>query len=475
MDTSDLSLARAAELISLGELSCAEYTRGLLDRIDEYTNLNAFITVRPDALLKAADGADQARARGDSSGPLHGVPIAVKDNIDTANLPTTGGTPALRMHQPAADADTVSALRQAGALILGKTNLHELAYGVTSENGAFGAVRNPYHGDRIAGGSSGGTAAAVAARLAPAGLGTDTGGSVRIPASLCGVAGLRPTAGRYSQRGVVLLSHTRDTVGPLARTVEDLALLDAVLARGARPPSPPLDAGADLNLAGHRLGVIRRPFTEGLADDVADVFERRLTELAGHGVDIVEVASPDGLDELIVKAGFPIAFHETTVDLGRYLETSDLAITVDEMVDRCASPDVRGILGGLLGDGAVPEMEYRAAISVHRPALDDRMRTMFAHHRLSAVAWPTTPLTAAPIGTDEVRLGAELTSPFLAYTRTTNPGSIIGWPGVTVPAGLDGSGLPIGFALDGAPGGDRLLLRIARACERLFGTLPPPA
>lgn len=473
MDSADLSVTQATSLIRAGELSSAEYTQQLLERIDERTDLNAFITTNPEEVLSDAHEADRSRARGEPLGALHGVPLAVKDNIDTANLPTTGGTPALRSHQPSSDAEVVSLLRMAGALVLGKTNLHELAYGLTSENGAFGSVVNPYRADRIAGGSSGGTAAAVSARLSPAGLGTDTGGSVRVPASLCGVVGLRPTVERYSQQGVMVLSRTRDTVGPIARTVADIQLLDAVLSGAGRAYAPDLDTDAGV-FTGLRIGVVRHPFTDGVASDVAALFEQRLATLAHQGVHLVELELPDDTDDLIVRAGFPIAFHETTVDLPRYLEVSGLNLTLSDLVARCGSTDVKQLLGKLLGDEAVPLADYRAAIDLHRPALQARMRGVFDAHRLSALVWPTTPLTAAPRGTDEVVLGDRTISAFLAYTRTTNLGSIIGWPGITVPAGLDDAGLPVGLGLDGLPGTDRLLLRIARACERVFGPLPPP-
>ncbi|MCO6009885.1 indoleacetamide hydrolase [Actinoallomurus purpureus] len=470
MNPSELPLTEVAAHIRRGDLSAVEYATALLERVEDHAHLNAFITVDADALLSAAKNADQAQAGGEPLGVLHGVPIAVKDNIDTVDLPTTGGTPALRTHRPAADADAVRLLRQAGALVLGKTNLHELAYGVTSGNGAFGPVANPYDTGRIAGGSSGGTAAAVAARLAAAGLGTDTGGSVRMPASLCGVAGLRPTMGRYPQRGIMLVSRTRDTIGPLARTVADVRLLDTVLSGADEDTGTVADA-----LTGVRLGVVRHPFAEGLAPDLARIFERRLAELTACGADVVDVAFPAHAGDLIAKAGFPIAFHETTLDLPRYLEESGTGLSLAEVVERCGSADVRGILAGLLGDAAVAPADYREALTVHRPALDAMVREVFAENGLTALVWPTTPLTAAPIGSEEVSLGGERVSAFLAYTRTTNLGSIVGWPGVSVPAGLDDAGLPIGFALDGLPGSDPALLRVAEACEHVFGPLPEPA
>ena len=193
----------------------------------------------------------------ESGGRLAGLPVPVKDNFDTADMPTTGGTPGLRDHRPRHNAPVVQRLIDEGACIMGKLNMHELAYGITSNNGAFGAVRNPYDPSRIPGGSSGGSGAAVAARMAPVALGSDTGGSVRIPAALCGVAGMRPTTGRYSQAGVVPISHTRDTAGPLARSVADLALFDSVIT-GVPNDLPTIP------LRGARIGVPRGHYFDNL-------------------------------------------------------------------------------------------------------------------------------------------------------------------------------------------------------------------
>lgn len=478
MDPARLGLAEAARLVRTGELSAERYAAGLLERIEQHAALNAFITVRPEQLLEDARRADRAVLRGEKLGPLHGVPVAVKDNIDTADLATTAGTPALRNHHPKADAECVRRLRRAGALVLGKTNLHELAYGLTSDNAYFGAVGNPYDPGRIAGGSSGGTACAVAAGLVAGGLGTDTGGSVRVPAALCGVAALRPTVGRYSARGLVLVSGTRDTVGPIARTVADVALLDGVLAETPNVETADVEAsGAEFpgesGLAGLRLGV-PSAFHDGLAPDLDRLLRRRLSELSDAGAELVDVPCPVGLDGLIARAGFPIAFRETPLELDRYLRAAGSALTVADVVGACASADVKELLAGLIGGAAIPETDYRDAIRTHRPELDRMLRQMLTEHRVEAIVWPTTPVAAAPLGSTEVELGGRAVPAFLGYTRTTNPGSIVGWPGVSVPAGLDDTGLPVGLALDAPPGADRWLLAIAAAVESLFGPLPAP-
>src|SRR5262245_21504711 len=239
-ELSRLTVAEAAHLIREGRVSSVELTQALLKRIGAAnSDLKAFITVDTEGALKAARRADQARQRCDARelGPLHGVPLVIKDNIHVAGLPNTAGTPGLRNFVPEDNAPVTQALLDAGAIVLGKTNMHELALRITSNNAAFGGVRTPYDKSKFAGGSSGGTGSAVAARLAPGGLGTDTGGSVRIPSALNGIAGLRPTVQRYPQVGVTPISSTRDTAGPMARTVSDLILPDSVITRAWRKVS----------------------------------------------------------------------------------------------------------------------------------------------------------------------------------------------------------------------------------------------
>src|ERR1700716_1616825 len=225
-----LGAGEAVARMSRGEITAERYARVLLARCESLRALNAFITLEPSRVLEAARACDTHRHSGGSLGPLFGLPVPVKDSVNTRDYPTSAGTPALRDFQPAADAPIVRSLRASGAIVLGKTNLHELSWGWTSNNLAFGAVHNPYDPKRIPGGSSGGTAAAVAAHMAPLGVAEDTEGSIRVPAAMCGISGFRPTTGRYSTRGCVPISPLFDQVGPHARSVADLALFDSVAA-----------------------------------------------------------------------------------------------------------------------------------------------------------------------------------------------------------------------------------------------------
>lgn len=463
MDILDLTLVEAAAALRSGRLGAAEYAGALIARARDFADLNAFILHDPEQVLRAARAADARRGDGsagrDAPGPLHGVPLALKDNLDTAGLQTTGGTPGLRGHRPARNAAVVQALLDAGAIVFGKTNLHELAYGITTNNAAFGPSRNPWDRSRIPGGSSGGTAVAVAARLVPAGIGTDTGGSVRVPAALCGIVGLRPTTGSWSIAGVVPISHTRDTPGPMTRTVADAALLHAVVT--GRP------APAAAELRGLRLGVPRGHFWADLEADTARACEAALARLAAAGAVLVEADIPD-VARLENAAGFPIALYETVADLDAYLRSHGSPLDYAALVAQCASPDVAGLLQGLAGAGAIPPAAYRQAMDVDRPALQQAYRRHFEAHRVEAVVFPTTPLPAAPIGADEtVLLNGVAVPTFLTFIRNSSPGSVAGLPGISLPVGLSAGRLPIGLELDGPAGSDERLLAIALAVEAL--------
>ncbi len=459
----DWTASEALREIRAGRISPREYAEALLARCEAAAGLNAFIHLDPEQVLAAAD-----RAASGSGGRLNGLPVPVKDNFDTADMPTTGGTPGLRDHRPTRNAPAVQRLIDEGAILMGKLNLHELAFGITSNNGAFGPARNPYDPSRIPGGSSGGSGAAVGARMAPAALGSDTGGSVRIPAALCGIAGLRPTTGRYSQAGIVPISHTRDTAGPLARSVEDLALFDSVIA--GEPDGLP-----ETDLKGVRIGVPRGHFLENLHPETARVAEEALAALADAGAVPVEADMPE-VPKLDEAAGFPIALYETVVDLNRYLSGHGLSMDFAALAGAAASPDVAGLLQSLTTpEGAIPEAVYREALTGTRPALQAAYADWFASNRVAAAIFPTTPLPAARIGEDEtVELNGEQAPTFLTFIRNTGPSSVAGIPGVTLPAGLSADGLPIGMEIDGPAGSDRALLALSAAIEAILPATPAP-
>jgi len=467
-DLTELSATEAAARIRAGTLKSEALVRALVDVAERRRDLGAFITFDRDRALAAARKADGFAARGSFAGPLHGVPIVVKDNIHVAGLPNTAGTPALRGFVPTTNAPVAEKLLRAGAIVLGKTNMHELAFSVTSNNAAFGPARNAYDPTRIAGGSSGGTGTAIAARMAPAGLGSDTGGSVRIPAALNGIAGLRPTLGRYSQEGITPVAHTRDTAGPMAREVVDLVLLDTIITGSRERVSAP-------SVRGLRLGVYRPYFWHGLDTETEQVSRAALDRLQEAGAEIVTVGMP-GLAELNGKISFPVALYEANVDLAKYLKRYRIPLDVKGVADQIASPDVRGLFARTIVPGAkdaVPESVYRDALAT-RPVLQRLYAETFRTYRVAALVFPTTPLPAAPVGDDATTLLNGAPVPIATFIQNTDPGSNAGIPGLTVPVGQTAGGLPIGLELDGPAGSDRQLLGIGLALEALFGRLPAP-
>jgi indoleacetamide hydrolase len=465
----DMTASEAVEAISSGAITSRELIDESIAQAEAGRELNAFITLDAEGARAAADAADAAVAAGETLGPLHGVPVVVKDNIMVAGLPGTGGTPALEDFVPETTAPSIQRLIDAGAIILGKTNLHELAFGITSNNTHFGAVANAYDATRFAGGSSGGTAVAVAKRMAPVGVGTDTGGSARIPAALNGIAGFRPSTGRYPGEGIVPISSTRDTAGPMARTVSDLALMDAIMA------GEPVEALQPASLQGLRLGVAA-PFTDQLEPETERLFQEALGKLEAAGAVPVPIDASH-IFEINERVAFPIALYEVRHDLAAFLEEHGTGVTLEELAGEIASPDVRGVFAqAVLGPDAMPEEVYRAAIDEHRPALRKAYADLFQDHDLDALVFPSTPLPAAPIeGSDEtVELLGEEVPTFLTYIRNTDPGSNSAVPGLVVPMGLTAEGLPVGIEFTGPEGSDRDLLALGLAVEEVLGRLPPP-
>jgi indoleacetamide hydrolase len=420
-------------------------------QIEQHADYNAFISL--DRNLPATSAV--------ANGPLSGMVLSVKDNIHVAGLPNTAGTPLLKNFVPAEDAALVKRLKQAGALIIGKNNMHELAYGITSNNAAFGSVHNGVMRGYTAGGSSGGTGAAVALGLVDAGIGTDTGGSVRIPAALNGLVGLRPTMGRYPDSGMTSISNTRDTAGPITRTVADAALLDSVLS-GDDSALPAID------IKGLRLGVPRPYFYADLDPQVAAAMDRTLDKLRAAGAVLVE-AELAGIPELNAKVSFPIVLYETSQLLPAYFAEHVPGTSKQQIIDSIASPDVKQVVGDAL-NGAIGEAAYLDARDTQRPLLQQAYADYFKQQAVEAVIFPTTPLPARPLQQDmsAVELNGEQVPTFPTYIRNTDPASNAGIPGISVPAGVSSDGLPIGVELDGPTGSDRRLLAVAAAVEAVL-------
>jgi mandelamide amidase len=471
MDLDQLTLSQAAADLRAGKITSTSLTTEAIARAKANADLNAFVTLDEAGALKAAAAFD---ATGDKTKPLGGVPIVIKDNIEVAGLPCSAGTPALKDYVPRADAPVAAKLRAAGAVIIGKTSMHELAFGISGYNTAFktGAefgVRNAYDRALIAGGSSSGTGAAIGARIVAGGLGTDTGGSVRVPAALNGCASLRPTAGRYPQAGIAPISHTRDTAGPMAATMADVALLDRVIAGG--------EAIAPADLKQVRIGIVKSMLTNLDADTEA-AFHAAVAQMKAQGVTLVEIEMAE-LPEINGQVGFPVALYEAYDDMVAYLRHTGTGLGIDALAKEIASPDVKGIFDGLVIPRKLPGPDntvldaapiYDAAIKTARPALQALYSAIFADNKLDAIAFPTTPRVAIPSNPDSSSL-----ENFGLFIQNTDPGSNAGIPGIQIPIALGAtSKLPVGLELDGPAGSDRRLLAIGMALDTVFGRLPPP-
>jgi indoleacetamide hydrolase len=443
-----------------GTTSSEALVMDALAACQQHDAANIMISIRAEAALARARAVDS----GVCFGPLAGLPIIVKDNIAVAGEAFTGGSPAFAGHIAAADATVVARLAAAGAVVIGKANLHELAFGITSNNAWRGPVRNPYDHDRIAGGSSGGSAASVAAGIVPIALGTDTGGSGRIPHALCGCVGFRPTTGRYPADGVMLLTTTRDTISLSAMTVADIMLTDHGITGDLAPP-----AVAPSTL---RLGVLAPFATEGLSPEVNAAFQAGLHALVAAGVDVVPVSGTELLD-IDQAIGLPLVLTEATALWTDYVrETLDQSL--GDFAARIASPDVRATFQRMAGPEPVITMAaYRRMMQEQLPRLRAAYHGLFHDHCLTALAFPTVVTTASLIGQDDLLEIQGVKRPlFPTMIRNTGPGSLAGVPGITLPLPVAAGGLPVGLALDAPAGADLGLLSAAAAIEAIFRDAP---
>jgi aspartyl-tRNA(Asn)/glutamyl-tRNA(Gln) amidotransferase subunit A len=463
------SIEQIGKLFRKRKLSPVELTRLMLARIEQLNpKLNAYITVTAELALAQAKKAEaelfgpRGRKGRRDRGPLHGVPISLKDNIYAAGVRTTAGSKILRDFIPLHDAPVVTQLLEAGAVLLGKTNMHEFAYGVTSNNPHYGPVHNPWDLSRIPGGSSGGSAAAVAAGLCFGSIGTDTGGSIRIPASLCGIVGLKPTIGRVNTDGTVPLSPRLDCVGPLARTAQDAAILmDPILVRARREPLLRSACKASKKLRKFKLGLPSESFFDIISSDVLRIFQAALHSLYKLGAKIENVSMPL-LDET-EDAGNQIAWPEAT----HYHEQAGWfpARTAEY------GEDVRSRL----------EMGAEVSATVYLRALELRdkfiqqLHLAMADAGVDALVVPTTPIAAPLINEEATRVNEKDYPTRALLLRNNRPANLAGVPAISIPCGFTPAGLPVGLQLIGAVTDEHLLLRIAHKFERAHPqALRPP-
>jgi len=437
------TIAELSRALAARELTSEQVTDACLHAIAERNpSLKTFIRVLADEARVEARQADAEIAAGRARGPLHGVPISLKDLFDMRGLPTTAASRVREGHRAASDATVVGRLRTAGAVLIGKTNLHEFALGTTNEDSAFGPARHPLDPRRSPGGSSGGSAASVLAGMAYASIGSDTGGSIRIPAAACGLVGFKPTLGAVPLDGVVPLSATMDHVGPICRSVEDAQILFDVL-RGlpSPPPAPPPAA------RGRRLGLLREYFMALLDPEVASAFDAACARLRKAGVELVDVAIPHAGDSgaIYVHIGLSeaAAYHAATLDRRPDDYTPNVRLRLESGRYILAQDYVRALSGREV---------LRAEVDAALGACDGLL--------LSALAVP-----APMIGAETVRIGGSDEPVRNVMLRLTQLFNITGHPAIALPCGATADGLPVGAQLVGPRGADTALLALARALE----------
>lgn len=450
-----MTIREAGALLRAREVSSVALVRGALDAAERHAALNAFITMHPERALAEAALRDQELARGEDRGPLHGIPIAHKDLFLTQGVRTTAGSRIIDF-VPDADGAVVERLAAAGAVSIGKTNMHELAYGITSTNPHFGAVRNPHAPDHIPGGSSGGSGAAVAAGIVPLATGSDTGGSIRIPASYCGVAGLKPTYGRVSRHGSLPLGFSLDHMGPIGLTVSDVALALQAMAgfdprddSSSRRPVDPYEP-RDHSFAGIRVGLPENYYLENLDVEVGLAVRKAVQSAAALGAQVVDVQVPDIV--ALNTVGRVLLLVEAPAALSAHLHRrEDFGADVLALLDQ--GRQVSGV-------------DYLNAQRLRRVLLGE-FRRLF--DRIDCLFVPTTPIPAPRIGQTTVSINGVEEDTRLASTRFVRAVNVLGFPALSLPCGFTAAGLPIGLQIIGPPFSEARLLAIGAALEASAG------
>ncbi len=449
------TIAGLSKAIRRKEISPVEVTEAFLLRIKKYDgDINSFITVLEGPALKAARQAESEIRRERYRGPLHGIPYAAKDLFFTKGVLTTCGSKILKGFKPSFDGTVIRKLSEAGAILLGKLNMHEFAYGTTSTNPHFGPVRNPWDTERVPGGSSGGSGAALAASFVLLTLGTDTGGSIRIPSALCGIAGLKPTFGRISKYGVYPLCHSLDHPGPMAKSVLDLALAMNVLAghdpqdpTSSTKPVPNYARGLSTSLRGIRLGVPRQYYFDRLDGEVASAVQKAIDQLRRLGAQVKPVTIP--FLEEAAAAAFILLISESASTLEKYLLTRPQDL----------GKDVRSRLA--LG-AAVRVTQYLRAQRFRKKVQNHFAK---AFETVDCLITPQLPITAPKIGQSHVSIGKTEEAVPPALTRFTRIYNLVGIPSLSIPCGFSATGLPIGLQIAGRPFAEGMVLKVGHAYE----------
>lgn len=452
----ELSILEASHLIASKSLSPVELVNAHISRVEAIDHkLNSFITFTADEALKQAKDAERAINSGNLVGPMHGIPIGLKDLFYTKGVLTTSGTKVMDTFVPNSDAAVSLKLDQAGAILMGKLQMHEFAFGPSSENPHYGPAHNPWDIERVTGGSSGGSGSSVSSGQCMGALGTDTGGSVRIPSSLCGIVGLKPTFGRVSRRGVYPLSSSLDTVGPMARTVQDVAImLGSIAGYDSQDPSSVnvavsnYTAHLEDGVKGLRIGVPKEHFYDTIDTEIEDAISVATKTFEQLGANVEYVSIP------ILRYSLPIS--------GTILFAEAAEVNFEYLRDRAVD----------LGSDVRSRLEIGSIILASDYIKAQRARTLFNHEIAEAMnvydllLAPTTPITAPKIGQSMVQVGDQVDAAAALLARLTRPFNICGLPVVSIPCGFSTNGMPIGMQIVGRPFDETTVLRGARAYER---------
>jgi Asp-tRNA(Asn)/Glu-tRNA(Gln) amidotransferase A subunit family amidase len=468
----ELTAQAAVDHIRNGDLKAERYVQALLAQYNAHKSLNTASYIDEAKVLEAARGVDQARGKGAQLGRLAGLPMMFKDNMNTVGFATTAGSPFLKDYRPKANAPLVELLYKHGAIMFAKSNMHELAIGSTSANHTFGFVKNPYDQARHPGGSSGGTAAALAARIVPVGWGTDTSGSCRMPAHFTGTVGFRPSNPEknppYSSDGIVPNVLDYDVPGPLARTVGDIALIHAAVTGEGIATAP--------DLRGVRIGVPRAYFWENIHPAVLKVNEAALEKLRAAGAVLVEVDF-----SALAKASLPVISalnnEGKRVDIAAFLAREYPSMSIKEAIAGIASKVVRERMEMAVSKPMPAEVIQKAR--AERVRLTAQYLDLFKQSNIAAIAFPTVPLPATQIPKDgdtleAIEFGGRKHEARTLILQNVLPGPLYRAPGLSIPSGLTPEGLPVGFELDGLPGDDTRLLGVGLAVEKVLGPVPAP-
>lgn len=460
-----LGAVEAVAAMRRGELKAEAHAGALVAQAQRLAPLNAFRKLDVQAVLEAARAADKAYARGQASGQLHGLPIPIKDSINTRSLPTSNGTQALAEFRPARDAGVLSRLLHEGAIVMGKTNLHEVSLGWTSNNEIFGPVRNPYDRTRSPGGSSGGSAVAVAARMAPVAIAEDTWGSIRIPSGFCGIAGFRPSRGRYPDDGIMPLTQVFDQVGLMARFMEDLIMIDRVAARDPWTVKPVQASNVRIALCA--------PLWDGVDSEIERVAQDAMARLREAGLTVIDAPAPFARNAAKIVGA--IAPYELQESIATFLRQQDTGVSFADLHAKL-SPRVKGVMDAIISSANKSGRQAYEVALAHREALQSELATYVRDHRIQALVFPSAMVQPPKIGEEaEVTINIDnKISSIDAFGRNAGLATCAGMTSLVLPAGLTTGGLPVGLEFASLHGQDRQLLSLGLLLERSLGRIEAP-